>query len=61
MYLYPLMVTWAHSLQSWATVKDDAIKMGMQLSLLYTNLHSFGYMPRSDIAETFLTIGNCPS
>jgi hypothetical protein len=30
-----------------AIAKRAAINMGMQVSLLYMDLHSFGYMPNS--------------
>jgi hypothetical protein len=38
---------WFHN---WAILNAAPIKQGVQLSLLYVNLHSFQYMPKSDIA-----------
>jgi hypothetical protein len=32
-----------------AVVNRAAINMGIQVSLLYIDLHSFGYMPKSGI------------
>jgi hypothetical protein len=41
------------SFHSLATVNRAAINMGVQVSPLYTDLHSFGYMPKSRIAGSY--------
>jgi hypothetical protein len=43
-------LNWFHSL---VIVNRGAINMGMQASLLYADLHSFGYVPRNGAAELY--------
>jgi hypothetical protein len=39
--------------QSFAIINSAAINMDVQMTLLYTGLHSFRYMPRSGITGSY--------
>jgi hypothetical protein len=47
-FLYPLIGCWDISADSsFAIVNTATINISMQVSLLYIDLHFFGYMPKS--------------
>jgi hypothetical protein len=50
-FLYPFIACWTPRLMLHpGIVNSTVINMGMQVFLWYVDLHSFGYLPKSDIA-----------
>jgi hypothetical protein len=49
--IYSSVVGQLGCLPNLATVNSTAINMGVQVFLLYPNLYSFGYMPKSGITR----------
>jgi hypothetical protein len=50
-FLYPFISGRTPRLIKLGYCEQCTIHMGVQVSLLYTDLHSFGYMPKSGLIE----------
>jgi hypothetical protein len=51
--IFSSVVEHLNCFQSLAIVNSAAINMGVQVPLLYPNLHFFGCMPKSGITESY--------
>jgi hypothetical protein len=55
-FLYLFICWWAHSWFHYlALVNSTTLNMGVQVSLLYVDLHSLGYVPRSSKASSIFS------